>query len=108
MARVKRLLTLYGSPSKSKIKLSNSISQIPSSHIWYFVQEEFFEKLIMSVSVGATNIRCAPAMAADVVNRWCGMDDLYNTVTEHAAKKRAKAKRERWVQRLIDRLQRDE
>jgi hypothetical protein len=33
------------------------------------------------------------------------MDDLYNAVTEHAAKERANAKRERWIQRLIDRLQ---
>jgi hypothetical protein len=46
-------------------------------------------------------------------HRWWGritglwsMDDLYNAVTEHAAKERAKAKR--WIQRLIDRLQRGE
>jgi hypothetical protein len=36
------------------------------------------------------------------------MDDLYNAVTEHAAKARAKAKREQWIQKLIDRLQRGE
>jgi hypothetical protein len=36
------------------------------------------------------------------------MDDLYNAVTEHAAEERAKAKRERWIQLLIDRLQRGE
>jgi hypothetical protein len=37
----------------------------------------------------------APAMAAGVIDRLWGMDDLYNAVTEHAAKERAKAKRER-------------
>ena len=50
-------------------------------------------------------IRCTPAMAAGVVDRLWSMDDLYNAVTEHAAKERAKAKRERWIQRLIDKLQ---
>jgi hypothetical protein len=34
--------------------------------------------------------------------------DLFAAVTEHAAKERAKAKRERWIQRLIDKLQRGE
>ena len=48
---------------------------------------------------------CTPAMAAGVIDRLWSMDDLYNAVTEHAAKERAKAKRERWIQRLIDKLQ---
>lgn len=47
-------------------------------------------------------------MAAGVIDRLWSMDDLYNAVTERAAKERAKEKRERWIQRLIDRLQRDE
>jgi hypothetical protein len=47
-------------------------------------------------------------MAAGVVDRLWSMDDLYNAVAEHAAKERAKAKRERWIQRLINRLQRGE
>jgi hypothetical protein len=47
-------------------------------------------------------------MAAGVVDRLWSMDDLYDAVTEHAAKERAKAKRERCIQRLIDRLQRRE
>jgi hypothetical protein len=36
------------------------------------------------------------------------MGDWFDVVTEHAATERAKAKRERWIQRLIDRLQRGE
>jgi hypothetical protein len=55
-----------------------------------------------------STIRCTPAMAAGVVDRLWSMDDLYNAVTEHAAKARPKAKREQWIQRLIDRLQRGE
>jgi hypothetical protein len=47
-------------------------------------------------------------MAAGVIDLLWSMDDLYNAVTEHAAKERAKAKRERWIQRLIDRLERAE
>jgi hypothetical protein len=48
-------------------------------------------------------------MAAGVIDHLWSMDDLYNAVTEYAAKERAKkAKRERWIQRLIDRLQRGE
>jgi hypothetical protein len=47
-------------------------------------------------------------MAAGVVDRSWSMDDLDNAGTDHAAKERAKAKRERWIQRLIDRLQRGE
>jgi hypothetical protein len=43
-----------------------------------------------------------------LVDRLWSMDDLYNAVTEHAAKERAKVKRERWIQRLIDRLERGE
>jgi IS1 family transposase len=54
------------------------------------------------------SLKCTPAMAAGVIDRLWSMDDLYNAVTEHAAKERAKAKRERWIQRLIDRLQRGE
>jgi hypothetical protein len=41
-------------------------------------------------------------MAAGVIDRLWSMDDLYNAVTEHAAKGRPKAKCERWIQRLID------
>jgi hypothetical protein len=55
-----------------------------------------------------STIRCTPAMAAGVVDRLWSMDDLYNAVSEHAAKARAKAKRERWIQQLLDRLQRGE
>ncbi len=51
------------------------------------------------------SLKCTPAMAAGVVDQLWSMDDLYNAVTEHAAKERAKAKRERWIQRLIDKLQ---
>ncbi len=51
------------------------------------------------------SLKCTPAMAAGVIDRLWSMDDLYNAVTEHAAKERAKAKRERWIQRLIDKLQ---
>jgi IS1 family transposase/transposase-like protein len=55
-----------------------------------------------------STIRCTPAMAAGVVDRLWNMDDLFNAVTEHAAKARAKAKREQWIQTLLDRLQRGE
>jgi IS1 family transposase len=51
------------------------------------------------------SLKCTPAMAAGVIDRLWGMGDLYDAVTEHAAKERAKAKRERWIQRLIDKLQ---
>jgi IS1 family transposase len=51
------------------------------------------------------SLKCTPAMAAGVIDRLWGMGDLYDAVTKHAAKERAKAKRERWIQRLIDRLQ---
>ncbi len=51
------------------------------------------------------SLKCTPAMAAGVVDQLWSMDDLYNAVTERAAKERAKAKRERWIQRLIDKLQ---
>jgi IS1 family transposase len=54
------------------------------------------------------SLKCTPAMAAGVVGELWDMDDLYNAVTEHGAKERAKAKRERWIQKLIDRLQRGE
>jgi hypothetical protein len=48
------------------------------------------------------------AKLVELIDRLWGMDDLYNAVTEHAAKERAKAKRERWIQRLIDRIERGE
>ncbi|HEV8066236.1 MAG TPA: hypothetical protein VGP76_00775 [Planctomycetaceae bacterium] len=54
-----------------------------------------------------STIRCTPAMAAGVIDRLWGMDDLYDAVTEHAAQVAEKAKRDRRIQRLIDRLQRD-
>jgi hypothetical protein len=47
-------------------------------------------------------------MAAGVIDRLWSMDVLYNAATEHAAKARAKAEREQWIQKLIDRLQRGE
>jgi IS1 family transposase len=52
------------------------------------------------------SLKSTPAMAAGVVDRLWGMGDLYDAVTENAAKERAKAKRERWIQRFIDRLER--
>jgi IS1 family transposase len=55
-----------------------------------------------------STIRCTPAMAAGVIDRLWSMDDLYNAVTRHAADTAAKAKRDRRIQRLIDRLQRGE
>ncbi len=55
-----------------------------------------------------SSLKCTPAMAAGVVDQLWSMDDLYDAVTEHAAKERAKAKREQWIQRLIDRLERGE
>jgi hypothetical protein len=51
------------------------------------------------------SLKCTPAMAASVIDRLWGMDDLYDAVTEHAAADRAKAKREQWIQKLLDRLQ---
>jgi IS1 family transposase len=51
------------------------------------------------------SLKCTPAMAAGVVGELWSMHDLFAAVTEHAAKERAKAKRERWIQRLIDKLQ---
>jgi IS1 family transposase len=51
------------------------------------------------------SLKCTPAMAAGVIDRLWGMGDLFDAVTQHAAKERAKAKRERWIQRLVDRLQ---
>jgi IS1 family transposase len=54
------------------------------------------------------SLKCTPAMAAGVVEQLWGMGDLFDAVTEHAAKERAKAKREQWIQKLLDRLQRGE
>jgi IS1 family transposase len=54
------------------------------------------------------SLKCTPAMAAGVIDRLWGMGDLFDAVTAYAAKERAKAKRERWIQRLIDRLERGE
>jgi hypothetical protein len=42
-------------------------------------------------------------MAGGVFERLWSMDDRYNAATEHAAHARAKAKRERWIEPLIDR-----
>jgi hypothetical protein len=55
-----------------------------------------------------STIRCTPAMAAGVIDRLWGMGDLYDAVTQHAAQVAAKRKRDRRIQRLIDRLQRGE
>jgi len=54
-----------------------------------------------------STIRCTPAMAAGVIDRLWGMGDLYNAVTAHAAQVRAKARRDRRIQRLIDRLRQE-
>ena|GEM_PF-4216220 len=51
------------------------------------------------------SLTCTPAMAAGVIDRLWSMGDLFDAVTKHTAKERAKAKRERWIQRLIDRLE---
>jgi hypothetical protein len=45
-------------------------------------------------------------MAAGVIDQLWGMGDRFDAVTERAAQARATARRERWIQRLIDRLQR--
>jgi hypothetical protein len=42
-------------------------------------------------------------MAAGVIDHLWGMGDLFDAVTQHAAQER-----ERWIQRLIDRLQQGE
>ncbi len=55
-----------------------------------------------------STIRCTPAMAAGVIDKLWSMDDLYFAVTKHAAQARAKAKRDRRIQRLINRLKREE
>ncbi|HEV8066230.1 MAG TPA: hypothetical protein VGP76_00745 [Planctomycetaceae bacterium] len=55
-----------------------------------------------------STIRCTPAMAAGVIDRLWGMGDLFDAVTEHAAQVKAKAARDRRIQRLINRLQRPE
>jgi hypothetical protein len=47
-------------------------------------------------------------MAAGIIDKLWSMDDLYEAVTQHAAETAAKARRDRRIQRLIDRLQRDE
>jgi hypothetical protein len=49
-----------------------------------------------------------PVKPRFVRSRLWGMGDLFDEVTEHAALVRAKARRDRRIQRLIDRLQRDE
>jgi len=51
-----------------------------------------------------STIRCIPAMAAGVIDR--SWSDLFDAVTRHSAEVAAKAKRDRRIQRLIDRLQR--
>jgi N-methylhydantoinase B/oxoprolinase/acetone carboxylase alpha subunit len=43
-------------------------------------------------------------MAAGVIDRLWSMGDLYDAVTEPAAQVAAKRKRDRRIQRLIDRL----
>jgi hypothetical protein len=55
-----------------------------------------------------STIRCTPAMAAGVIDRLWSMHDLFDAVTEHSAQVKAKAARDRRIQRLIDRLQRGE
>jgi hypothetical protein len=47
-------------------------------------------------------------MAAGVIDRLWSMHDLFDAVTEHSAQVKAKAARDRRIQRLIDRLQRGE
>jgi hypothetical protein len=55
-----------------------------------------------------SSLKCTPAMAAGIVDTLWSMDDLYNAVSTHAREAAAKAKRDRRIQRLIDRLQRGE
>jgi hypothetical protein len=47
-------------------------------------------------------------MAAGVIDRLWSMGDLFDAVTEHSAQVKAKAARDRRIQRLIDRLKRGE
>ena len=54
-----------------------------------------------------STIRCTPAMAAGVIDRLWGMGDLFDAVTEHSAQVKAKAARDRRIQRLIDRMNRE-
>ncbi len=54
-----------------------------------------------------STIRCTPAMAAGVIDRLWGMGDLFDAVTDHAAQLKAKARRDRRIQRLIDRLRKE-
>jgi hypothetical protein len=55
-----------------------------------------------------STIRCTPAMAARVIDELWSMSDLYDAVTRHASETAARPKRDRRIQRLIDRLQRGE
>jgi len=54
------------------------------------------------------SLKCTPAMAAGVIDKLWSMNDLYDAVTKHASEAAARAKRDRRIQRLIDRLQRSE
>jgi hypothetical protein len=47
-------------------------------------------------------------MAAGVMDRLWGMGGLFDAVTQHAAQVKAKAARDRRIQRLLNRLQRGE
>lgn len=47
-------------------------------------------------------------MAAGVIDKLWSVDDSYSVVTSHAAEAAAKAKRDRRIQRLLERLRRGE
>jgi hypothetical protein len=55
-----------------------------------------------------STLKCTPAMAAGIIDTLWSLDDLYDAVTQPAAEAAVKAKRDRRIQRLIDRLQQGE
>jgi hypothetical protein len=55
-----------------------------------------------------STLRSTPAMAAGVTHRLWSMGDLFNEVTHHAAEAAARRRRDRRLQRLVDRLNRGE
>jgi len=55
-----------------------------------------------------STLKCTPAMAAGVIDKLWSLDELYDAVTQPAAEAAAKAKRDRRIQRPIDRLQQGE
>jgi hypothetical protein len=45
-------------------------------------------------------------MAAGLIDKLCGMDDLYEAVTTHAARKAERKRRDTQIAKLIERLKR--